>query len=97
MIEIEINSTPKSQQRHRHTKKGFVYDPSKIDKQDLLLKQNPPISHIYKPDIDNLLKLVMDAGNKVFWKDDSQISRVQMEKIYDNSGSTIITIVEEDD
>lgn len=134
-IEIVLKGTPKSQQRHRHTKKGFVYDPSKSDKQDILaqirsetpktpfkkgislyirfcmpyvkkhyrtgkysneLKPNAPIMHLYKPDIDNLLKLIMDAGNKVLWNDDSQISRVQMEKVYDVEGSTTITIVEDE-
>lgn len=31
-----------------------------------------------KVDIDNLLKHVMDAGNGVLWRDDSQICSVQM-------------------
>lgn len=34
------------------------------------------------PDIDNLLKLVQDAMNKIFWNDDSQIVEVQTAKYY---------------
>lgn len=29
--------------------------------------------HVKKPDLDNLVKLVKDAGNEILWKDDSQI------------------------
>ena len=133
-IDIKIDGKPKPQQRHRHTKKGFTYDPSSKDKKDLLtlihsqapkkpfeggitlyvrfcmpyvkkhyrtgkfsneLKPNPPLSYRIKPDIDNLLKFVMDAGNGVLWKDDSQIYKVDMEKIYSVIGYTNITVVED--
>lgn len=59
------------------------------------LKPNPPLSYRIKPDIDNLLKFVMDAGNGVLWKDDSQIYKVDMEKIYSVKGYTNITVVED--
>ena len=59
------------------------------------LKPNPPISYTNKPDIDNLLKFIFDSGNNVLWMDDSQIYRVQMEKIYSESPGTTITIVED--
>ena len=59
------------------------------------LKPNPPISYKIKPDIDNLLKFVMDVGNGVLWKDDSQIYKVDMEKIYSVNGYTKITVVED--
>ena len=133
-IDIKIDGKPKPQQRHRHTKKGFTYDPSSKDKKDLLtlihsqapkkpfeggitlyvrfcmpyvkkhyrtgkfsneLKPNPPLSYRIKPDKDNLLKFVMDAGNGVLWKDDSQIYKVDMEKIYSVKGYTKITVVED--
>jgi len=29
--------------------------------------------HVKKPDLDNLIKLVKDAGNGIIWKDDSYI------------------------
>ena len=59
------------------------------------LKPNPPVAYKIKPDIDNLLKFIMDAGNNVLWKDDSQIYSVQMEKVYSVNGGTKITIVED--
>ena len=60
------------------------------------LKPNPPKSHCIKPDIDNLLKFVFDMGNKLLWKDDSQIYRVQMEKVYSTEPSTKLIIIEEE-
>lgn len=133
-IKIIIKGKPKAQQRHRHTKRGFVYDPSKKDKDDMIvlmrskapktpftkpiglylrfnmpyvkkhyrtgkfsnqLKPNLSTSYKIKPDIDNMLKFVMDAGNGLLWKDDSQIYRVDMEKCYAREGSTEILIVED--
>ena len=35
-----------------------------------------------KPDCDNVLKLIMDAGNAVVWRDDSLISSLQLERCY---------------
>ena len=132
-ILITIKGSPKAQKRHRHTKAGFTYDPSKEDKKDFLalihakapkqplkgdislkvtfampyvkkhyrtgkysgeLKPNPPYEYVIKPDIDNLLKFIMDAGNKILWVDDSQIWKVEMEKVYSLSPRTEI-IVEE--
>ena len=59
-----------------------------------LLKDNAPIEHTIKPDIDNLLKFVMDAGNGVLWKDDRQVHQVQMKKIYGLSPETVIILEE---
>ncbi len=50
-----------------------------------LLKKTAPSSHTSTPDIDNLVKFVMDAGNKIVWKDDSQIEGVFASKTYTNS------------
>lgn len=50
--------------------------------------------HITKPDADNLLKLVKDALNSIFWFDDKQICDVQMIKRYDRSPRTEIRIFE---
>ena len=116
-----VEGTPKPLQRHRHTRKGFTYDPSKKDKHDFLyqviklapkppltsalrimivfyfprpkshfrtgkfrhlLKPKAPIQHKSTPDLDNLVKMVCDSLNKVFYKDDSQISQLKAEKLY---------------
>ena len=59
-----------------------------------LLKDTAPEIHTKKPDIDNLLKLIMDSGNGVVWKDDCQIWEVQMRKIYGDPPKTIIQLEE---
>ncbi len=48
--------------------------------------------HLKKPDIDNMIKFVMDALNKIFWKDDSQVSCLYATKIYGSKPRTEITI-----
>ena len=120
-----IEGIPKALKRHRHTTKGFTYDPSKKDKKNLLLQimeyapilpisapirimlifymprpkshfrtgkyknllkdeyiRKYPSYHTYTPDLDNLVKLVSDALNGVFYKDDSQIAQLKSEKLY---------------
>jgi Holliday junction resolvase RusA-like endonuclease len=61
------------------------------------LKANAPEKFINRPDIDNLLKFVMDAGNKVLWHDDCQIWKVTMEKIYSLEPGTKIIVEETDE
>ena len=46
------------------------------------LKPDQPIQHSNIPDLDNLVKLVCDSLNRVFYKDDSQISQLKAEKLY---------------
>jgi len=45
-----------------------------------------------RPDLDNFIKLVKDALNKIFWVDDSQIVEVQAKKIYDINSYTEVEI-----
>ena len=45
-----------------------------------------------KPDADNLVKFVMDALNKVFWRDDSLIYFAEIEKRYGDSPATLISV-----
>ena len=33
-----------------------------------------------RPDIDNIVKIVMDAGNNILWEDDSQIVHIDAMK-----------------
>jgi len=47
------------------------------------LKPSAPNFKVSRPDIDNYLKFVMDALNKVFWHDDSYVVSVKMVKRYD--------------
>lgn len=47
-----------------------------------------------KPDVDNLAKLVKDALNGVFWRDDAQVVRLTAEKKYSDVPRTEVTIKE---
>lgn len=52
-----------------------------------------------RPDLDNLVKLVLDALNGVAYADDSQIVRIHAFKKYSGDhpdGATIVDIVEEE-
>lgn len=51
----------------------------KSDKENML---NNIISPTKKPDIDNIVKIVLDAMNKLAFKDDTQITKLEVEKIY---------------
>lgn len=52
------------------------------------------VPHTKRPDLDNLEKLVKDACNGVFWKDDSQVFAVVKRKIYGTIPRTIVEIEE---
>lgn len=50
------------------------------EQQKEMLKNN--ISPTKKPDIDNIIKIILDAMNKMAFKDDSQITKLEIEKVY---------------
>lgn len=52
------------------------------------------LKHIKKPDVDNLIKSVLDALNGLAYADDSQIIKVTAVKRYAETGSTELTIKE---
>jgi Holliday junction resolvase RusA-like endonuclease len=48
---------------------------------------------VTKSDIDNQIKMVMDALNGVAWKDDAQVSVIHAEKVHmDREPCTMVTI-----
>jgi len=46
------------------------------------MKNSEAKPHYYRPDLDNLLKMICDISNLVIFRDDSQISKITSEKIY---------------
>ena len=46
------------------------------------LRKGAPARHVYKPDVDNLAKFVLDALNGVYYQDDSQIDELHVHKKY---------------
>jgi Holliday junction resolvase RusA-like endonuclease len=59
-------------------------------------KKNMPdlcdIPHVVKPDIDNLIKFVLDCGNGILWMDDKKINKLAARKVYVEEPKTIISI-----
>ena len=52
------------------------------------LKESAPFHHVGKPDADNLAKAVLDCITQLgFWRDDSQVSRLIIEKQYANESN----------
>jgi Holliday junction resolvase RusA-like endonuclease len=45
-----------------------------------------------KPDLDNVVKLVGDAGNGIVWKDDSHIAEVHARRRYGDAPALHITV-----
>jgi len=52
------------------------------------------IKHTQKPDLDNIIKTVKDALNKVAYKDDSQIYAIWAKKEYHDKDELLVTIKE---
>ena len=52
------------------------------------------ISPTKKPDIDNIVKIILDAMNKFAFKDDTQITKLEVEKKYGLEEKVIIKIEE---
>lgn len=53
---------------------------------------NGDIPHTKKPDIDNLIKLTLDAMNGIVFKDDSLVVKISAVKRYSATPQTIIYI-----
>ena len=47
-----------------------------------------------KPDIDNIVKIVLDALNKMAFKDDNQITKLEVEKFYSEVEKICVRIEE---
>lgn len=56
--------------------------PKNVTKKDKLLIEEEKLSPAKKPDIDNIVKIILDALNKMAFKDDNQITKLEIEKIY---------------
>lgn len=64
---------------------------SKKDRENMLLGN---ISPTKKPDIDNIVKIVLDALNKYVFEDDNQITKLDVEKVYAEQEKVYVAIEE---
>lgn len=60
-------------------------------------KRNPPAWKVSRPDVDNLAKSVLDAGNAVIWKDDSFVVELCASKRYGEVPSVSVEVTEAKD
>ena len=51
------------------------------------LKSNLPLVWAICPDVDNLVKFILDALNGVIYKDDKQVVKLEVLKVLDNIGA----------
>lgn len=57
-----------------------------------ILKSSASAYHVKRPDLDNLVKFVLDALNGIFWKDDTYICRIETAKNYSEKPGVTIQI-----
>lgn len=51
--------------------------------------------HDKKPDLDNLIKAVLDPLNTVYWEDDRQLTKITAIKMWDETPRTVVRIMQE--
>jgi len=69
----------------------FEYPPSASKRKRILAKEKP-IPMTVKPDLDNLIKFILDCGNKVLWEDDNIIFDIHAKKYYADCAKTVLRI-----
>lgn len=62
-------------------------------KNECNLKPSAPVHHLHTPDLDNLVKFVLDAMNGKFYVDDSQIVSIKCIKSYSSEKGECGTMV----
>lgn len=68
--------------------------PKSTSKKKALEMVNGIISPTKKPDIDNIVKIILDALNKFAFKDDTQVTKLNVEKVYSEQPKVYIKIEE---
>ena len=68
--------------------------PKSTKKQDIQKMLAKEISPTKKPDIDNIVKIILDSLNKIAFKDDNQITKMEVEKVYGEEEKVYVKIEE---
>ncbi len=68
--------------------------PKSTKKSDKELMLENKINPLKKPDIDNIVKIILDAMNECAFKDDTQITKLAVEKKYAQEESIYVKIEE---
>lgn len=72
----------------------FLPIPTSTSKIKKRLMNNGTIYHITKPDGSNLMYLVENAMKGIIYRDDAQICRYHVEKLYSDDPRTVIKVIE---
>ena len=80
--------------RAKVTIKAYFEVPKSMKKETKEQMLGNVISPTKKPDIDNIVKIVLDALNKMAFRDDNQITKLEVEKIYGQEEKIIVKIEE---
>lgn len=73
---------------------AYLKMPKNMTKKNKLLVEQGVLSPIKKPDIDNIVKIILDALNKIAFKDDNQITKLEIEKFYAEEEKVYVKIEE---
>ena len=76
--------------------RAFLPIPKSVSKKKALDMKKGLISHIKKPDTDNIVKSVMDGLNTIAFHDDSQVTRILAEKSYSDVPRIEVLITDEE-
>lgn len=68
--------------------------PKNTTKKDKELISNGMLSPTKKPDIDNIVKIILDSMNKLAFNDDNQITKLEVEKVFGEEEKVYIKIEE---
>lgn len=79
-VQVEINA--------------FFEVPKSTKKAEKELMLENKINPTKKPDIDNIVKIILDAMNGIAFKDDIQITKLSVEKAYSEKESVLVKISE---
>lgn len=69
-----------------------VYPIPKKSKLQMQMMRDNQIRPTGKPDIDNVVKIILDGLNRCAWHDDSQVVDVSAEKLYGDTPCVNVTV-----
>lgn len=75
---------------------AFFAPPKSVRKKDKIEMLANRILPEKKPDVDNIAKIILDALNKIAYKDDSQVIELSVKKIYSDAAKVCVHIEEID-
>lgn len=73
---------------------AFFEPPKSARKKDKIKMLANRILPEKKPDVDNVAKIILDALNKIAYKDDSQVIELSVKKLYSDVAKVLVHIEE---